>query len=96
MAVALRDVEAAILANDGSPPITRTTFPTCRAHLYGAFFVKTLRKGSSFSFASFFVRSGARFFAPPHKYQTLWRAGAVKVGRRANIAMRSHHCQATP
>ena len=35
MAVALRDVEAAILANDGSPPITRTTFPTCRAHYPG-------------------------------------------------------------
>src|SRR5260221_3417921 len=26
-----RDVEAATLARDGSPPITRTTFPTCRA-----------------------------------------------------------------
>ena len=35
VAVALRDVEAAILANDGSPPITRTTFPTCRAHYPG-------------------------------------------------------------
>ena len=35
MAVALRDVEAATLANDGSPPITRTTFPTCRAHYPG-------------------------------------------------------------
>src|SRR5580692_3710803 len=31
MAAALRDVEAATLALDGSPPITRTTFPTCRA-----------------------------------------------------------------
>jgi hypothetical protein len=29
MAAALRDVEAATLALDGSPPITRTTFPTC-------------------------------------------------------------------
>src|SRR3954469_10005825 len=28
MAVACRDVEAATLALDGSPPITRTTFPT--------------------------------------------------------------------
>src|SRR5262249_61889661 len=27
------DVEAAILVINGSPPITRTTFPTCRAHL---------------------------------------------------------------
>ena len=35
MAVAFRDVEAATLANDGSPPITRTTFPTCRAHYPG-------------------------------------------------------------
>src|SRR3984957_18733922 len=31
----LRDVEAATLACDGSPPITRTTFPTCRAHYPG-------------------------------------------------------------
>ena len=35
MAVACRDVEAATLALDGSPPITRTTFPTCRAHYPG-------------------------------------------------------------
>src|SRR5258705_13804733 len=34
MAAAYRDVEAA-LALDGSPPITRTTFPTCRAHYPG-------------------------------------------------------------
>jgi Family of unknown function (DUF5372) len=33
--VAYRDVEAATLARDGSPPITRTTFPTCRAHYPG-------------------------------------------------------------
>src|ERR1700732_358001 len=31
----LRDVEAATLALDGSPPITQTTFPTCRAHYPG-------------------------------------------------------------
>src|ERR1700682_3894861 len=35
MTVACRDVEAAPLACDGSPPITRTTFPTCRAHYPG-------------------------------------------------------------
>jgi len=35
MAIACRNVEAATLANDGSPPITRTTFPTCRAHYPG-------------------------------------------------------------
>ncbi len=35
MAVACRDVEAATLARDGSPPITRTTFSTCRAHYPG-------------------------------------------------------------
>ena len=34
-AVAGCDVEAATLAQDGSPPITRTTFPTCRAHYPG-------------------------------------------------------------
>ena len=35
MAVALHNVEDATLASDGSPPITRTTFPTCRAHYPG-------------------------------------------------------------
>ena len=35
MAVACRDVEAAALARDGSPPITQITFPTCRAHYPG-------------------------------------------------------------
>ena len=35
MAAAFRDVEAATLALGGSPPITRTTFPTCRAHYPG-------------------------------------------------------------
>ena len=35
MTAAFRDVEAATLALDGSPPITRTTFPTCRAHYPG-------------------------------------------------------------
>ena len=35
LAVAHCDVEAATLAQDGSPPITRTTFPTCRAHYPG-------------------------------------------------------------
>src|SRR6266851_396789 len=34
MAAAFRDVEAATLALDGPPPITRT-FPTCRAHYPG-------------------------------------------------------------
>src|SRR5262245_59020598 len=35
MAVAFRNVEDATLSNNGSPPITRTTFPTCRAHYLG-------------------------------------------------------------
>ena len=35
MAAACCDVEAATLALDGPPPITRTTFPTCRAHYPG-------------------------------------------------------------
>ena len=35
MAVAFRNVEDATLADDESPPITRTTFPTCRAHYPG-------------------------------------------------------------
>jgi len=35
LAVAHCDVEAATLTQDGSPPITRTTFPTCRAHYPG-------------------------------------------------------------
>ena len=35
MAAACRDVEAATLTRNGSPPITRTTFPSCRAHYPG-------------------------------------------------------------
>jgi len=35
MAVAISNVEAATLASDGSPPITRTTVPTCRAQYPG-------------------------------------------------------------
>ena len=35
VASACRDAEAATLATHGSPPITRTTFPTCRAHYPG-------------------------------------------------------------
>ena len=31
----IRDVEVATLAHDGSPPITRITFPTCRAQYPG-------------------------------------------------------------
>src|SRR5262249_34630204 len=31
----VRDVEVATLAHDGSPPITRITLPTCRAHYPG-------------------------------------------------------------
>ena len=34
-AAARSDVEAATLTPNGSPPITRTTFPTCRAHYPG-------------------------------------------------------------
>jgi hypothetical protein len=34
-AAAKNDVEAATLAPNGSPPITRITFPTCRAHYPG-------------------------------------------------------------
>src|SRR5260370_10282386 len=43
MAVACRDVEAATLARDGSPPITRITFPTCRAHYPGGSSGRTCR-----------------------------------------------------
>ena len=35
MATACRDVEAATLTVDGSPPITQITFPTCHAHYPG-------------------------------------------------------------
>ena len=35
LTIAYRDVEAATLDPNGSPPITRITFPTCRAHYPG-------------------------------------------------------------
>ena len=49
---------------------------------------------SGFSAASFligfFVRSGTRFFAPTRSIAKPARAGAVKVGRRANLAVFSN------
>src|ERR1035437_11159959 len=45
MTAAFRNVEAATLARDGSPPITRTTFPTCRALC-----VPKTSSGNDFSF----------------------------------------------
>jgi hypothetical protein len=38
-----------------------------------------------FSFIGFFVRSQSRFFVPMRPSLTASRAGAVKVGRRANL-----------
>jgi hypothetical protein len=38
----------------------------------------------------------ARFFAPTHNCRVLSRAGAVKVGRRANVAAHFQHGQAMP
>jgi hypothetical protein len=38
------------------------------------------------SFVSFFVRSQSRFFVPNRGSLTSSRAGAVKVGRRADLA----------
>jgi hypothetical protein len=55
--------------------------------LYGAFFVKEFARAANLlSFVSFFVRSQARFFVPTRGSLTSSRAGAVKVGRRANLA----------
>src|SRR5271170_51351 len=54
--------------------------------LYGAFFVKEIWQGALFFFASFFVRSEGRFFVPIRTSLESARAGAVKVGRRANLA----------
>jgi hypothetical protein len=39
-----------------------------------------------FSFIGFFVRSHSRFFVPTRPSLTAARAGAVKVGRRANLS----------
>jgi hypothetical protein len=57
-------------------PTTSTTA------LYGAFLVKEFRHAHLLSFISSFVRSESRSFVPTRAS----RAGAVKVGRRTNLA----------
>jgi hypothetical protein len=54
--------------------------------LYGAFFVKGFQRDASFFLHRFFVRFETQFFVPICASLTPARAGAVKVGRRANIA----------
>ena len=55
--------------------------------LYGAFEVKHLFHGMlHFLHSSFFVRLESRFFAPTRRIAKPARAGAVKVGRRPNLA----------
>ena len=55
--------------------------------LYGAFFVKKFASAANLlSFVSSVFDLKARFFVPTHGSLTSSRAGAVKVGRRANFA----------
>ena len=54
--------------------------------LYGAFLVKEFRHAGATSFISFFVRSESRSFVPTRASRMSSRAGAVKVGRRTNLA----------
>ena len=87
MAIIPRSAQCERLLSDGRNGSDSEVEDLVRyVRLYGAFFVKPVRRGLSFFFVSFFVRSGARFFVPTHKPQTLSRAGAVKVGRRTNVA----------
>jgi hypothetical protein len=62
------------------------------AALYEDCFVKGCPKGAiHFSSSVSLFDPEARLFAPTHKSRTLSRAGAVKVGRRANAATHCHH-----
>jgi hypothetical protein len=54
--------------------------------LVWGFFCQGDVAGRPFFFASFFVRSEGRFFVPIRTSLESARAGAVKVGRRANLA----------
>jgi hypothetical protein len=55
--------------------------------LYGAFFVKEFWQGGAFfSLLVSLFDLKARFFVPTRTSLTSARAGAVKVGRRANLA----------
>jgi hypothetical protein len=59
------------------------------ARLYGGLVVKPLHRGSFFLRQFLCSIRKARFFVPTHTSQTPSRAGAVKVGRCANVATRS-------
>jgi hypothetical protein len=58
----------------------------CAVSLYGAFQgVSSGRAAHLFSFVGFFVRFESPFLRPDPPRSTSTRAGAVKVGRRANL-----------
>jgi hypothetical protein len=60
--------------------------PTHAASLYGAFQgFSSGRAEHLFSFVGFFVRFESPFLRPDPPRSTSTRAGAVKVGRRANL-----------
>jgi hypothetical protein len=65
--------------------------------LYEAFFVKDVGGfGASFPFVGFFVRSESLFLCPDPRSLTSARAGAVRVGRRTDLAAYSALGQPTP
>src|ERR1700687_1012864 len=68
--------------------ITSGAEPTTAAvSLYGAFFVKEFAERQIFCLSSVSLFDlKARFFVPTRGSLTSSRAGAVKVGRRANLA----------
>src|SRR5947208_1119461 len=85
MAAACRDVEAATLARDGSPPITRTTFPTCRAHYPGGSSgcsYRLLPRSCSLPQMAGGSASALSLSRPARASQTLRPAGSLSRPRR--------------
>ena len=77
---ACRDVEAATLALDGSPPITRTTFPTCRAHYPGGSSecaCRLLPRSCSLPQMTGGSASALELSRPAQASLTLWPAGSL-------------------
>jgi len=85
MAVAFRNVEAATLASDGSPPITRTTFPTCRAYYPGGSSgcsCRLLRRSCSLPQMAGGSASALSLSRPAQASLTLRPAGSLSRPRR--------------
>ena len=86
------DVEAATLAHDGSPPITRATFPTCRAHYPGGCMCRLLPRSYSLPQMAGGSASALSLSRPAQASLTLRPAGLLSRPK-ATFVTRLQPCQ---